>query len=184
MDKEKLGPQTLLYPMPATLIGTVIDGKPNFMTAAWCGIAAFRPPALTVGIQPVRHTLKGIQDHGTFSVNVPSADLVNKVDYCGIYSGKKKDKSQLFKTFYGSLNSAPLIEECPVNLECKVKHSLELGSHILFVGEIVETHISAECLTDGKADADKIDPLIYVTALQQYRRLGDVVAKAFDVGKE
>jgi len=184
MDKKRLGPQTLLYPMPAALIGTVVNDKPNFMTAAWCGIAAFKPPTLTVGIQPVRYTFKGIQEHGTFSVNVPSADLVKKVDYCGIYSGKKKDKSQLFKTFYGSLDSAPLIEECPVNLECKVKHSLDLGSHILLVGEIIETHISKHCLTDGKADAEKIDPLIYVTALQQYRRLGEVVAKAFDVGKE
>jgi flavin reductase (DIM6/NTAB) family NADH-FMN oxidoreductase RutF len=170
--------------MPATLIGAVVDDKPNFMTAAWCGIAAFRPPTLTVGIQPVRYTLKGIQEHGTFSVNVPSADLVEKVDYCGIYSGKKKDKSQLFKVFYGSLDSAPLIDECPVNLECTVKHSLDIGSHILLVGEIMETHISTQCLTDGKPDAEKIDPLIYVTALQQYRRLGDVVAKAFDAGKE
>jgi len=65
-----------------------------------------------------------------------------------------------------------------------VKHSLDLGSHILVVGEITETHISKHCLTDSKADAEKIDPLIYVTALQQYRRLGEFVAKAFDVGKE
>lgn len=184
MDKKRLGPQTLLYPMPAALVGTLVNNKPNFMTAAWCGIAAFKPPALTVGIQPVRYTLKGIQEHGTFSVNVPSADLVRKVDYCGIYSGTKKDKSQLFKTFYGSLESAPLIEECPVNLECTLKHSLDLGSHILVVGEIIETHVSKHCLTNGKADAEKIDPLIYITALQQYRRLGEFVAKAFDVGKE
>lgn len=184
MNKKRLGPQTLLYPMPAVLVGTNVDDKPNFMTAAWCGIAAFKPPALTVGIQRVRYTLKGIQEHGTFSVNVPSADLVKKVDYCGIYSGKDKDKSQIFKTFYGVLETAPLIEECPVNLECKVKHTLDLGSHILYIGEIVETHISEHCLTDGKADPKKIDPLIYTTAVQQYQRLGEFVAKAFEVGKE
>lgn len=184
MTKKRLGPETLLYPMPAVLVGARVDGKPNYMTAAWCGIAAWKPPALTVGIQPVRHTIKGIREHGTFSINIPSVDMVRKVDYCGLYSGKKTDKSNLFKTFYGVLDTAPLIEECPVNLECTVKHSLDLGSHILFIGEIIETHISEGCLTDGKPDPEKIDPLIYTTVFQQYQRLGTFVAKAFQVGKE
>jgi len=184
MDKKRIGPQTLLYPMPAVLVGATVNNKPNFMTAAWCGIAAFKPPALTVGLQPVRLTLKGIRENGRFSVNIPSADLVKKVDYCGIYSGEKRDKSKIFKTFYGVLETAPLIKECPVNLECKVKHSLDLGSHVLIVGEIVETHISERCLTEGKPDPQKIDPLIYTTVLQQYRRLGEFIAKAFEIGKE
>ena len=184
MDKKALGPQTLLYPMPAALVGAIVNDKPNFMTAAWCGIAAFKPPALTVGIRPVRYTLKGMREHGMFSVNVPSIDLVKETDYCGVYSGKNKDKSQMFTVFYGDPKAAPLIEECPVNLECTVKHSLDLGSHTLLVGEITETHISEHCLTDGKADPEKIDPLIYVPAVQQYRRLGGFVAKAFEIGKE
>jgi len=184
MDKKRLGPQTLLFPMPAVLVGVTVDDKPNFMTAAWCGIAAFKPPALTVGVQRVRYTFKGIQENRTFSINVPFSELVKKVDYCGIYSGKKRDKSKIFKTFYGVLETAPLIEECPVNLECRVKHSLDLGSHILFVGEIIETYISENCLTDGKADPEKIDPLIYTPAVQQYQRLGEVIAKAFYIGKD
>ncbi|NTV38267.1 MAG: flavin reductase family protein, partial [Anaerolineales bacterium] len=95
--------------------------------------------AQPVGIQPVRYTIKGIREHGTFSINIPSVKTAKMVDYCGLYSGKKKDKSHIFRTFYGTLETAPLIDECPVNLECAVKHSLDLGSHILFVGEIVET---------------------------------------------
>ncbi len=184
MNKKRLGPQTLLYPMPAALIGAQVNNKPNFMTAAWCGIAAFKPPALTVGIQPIRYTLKGILDQGAFSVNVPSVELVKKVDYCGIYSGKKKDKSQMFKTFYGFLETVPLIEECPVNLECKLKHTLNLGSHILVVGEIIETHISEDCLTEDKADPKKIDPLIFTLPNREYYRLGESIAQAFQVGKE
>lgn len=109
---------------------------------------------------------------------------MKKVDYCGIYSGKKKDKSKIFKTFYGILETAPLIEECPVNLECTLKHSLDLGSHILLVGEIVESYITEACLTEGKADPKKIDPLIFLTPLNQYQRLGGFVATAFQVGKE
>ena len=81
MEKKKLGPQTLLFPMPAVLVGATVDQKPNFMTAAWCGIAASKPPAISVGLQKVRHTLKGIIEQKTFSINVPSAKLAKQVDY-------------------------------------------------------------------------------------------------------
>lgn len=184
MSKTKLGPQTLLYPMPAVLVGALVDGKANFMTAAWCGIACFKPPAISVAINTTRHTLKGIKENGTFSVNVPAADLVKVVDYCGIYSGRKSDKSKLFEVFFGESITAPLIEACPVNLECRVIHCLSIGTHDLVVGEILETHVTESCLTDGKADPEKIDPLVYSPAVQKYHRLGQVLAQAFDVGKE
>jgi flavin reductase (DIM6/NTAB) family NADH-FMN oxidoreductase RutF len=131
-----------------------------------------------------RYTLKGIRENGTFSVNLSSCEIVRETDYCGIYSGKNRDKSQIFKTFYGELKTAPLIQECPLNLECKVIHSLDLGSHILIVGEVIETYVTEDCVTDGKADPAKIDPLIYITRTMKYHRLGEVVAQAFNVGKE
>jgi len=184
MSKTKLGPQTLLYPMPAVLLGSVVDGKPNFMTAAWCGIACMKPPALSVAINHTRHTLKGIEEEKAFSINVPSTELVKEVDFCGIYSGKNKDKSGMFEVFYGDLQTAPLIRECPINLECKMTHSLDLGSHSLVVGEIIETHIDEDCLKDGKPDPEKIDPLIFLPGVQRYGKLGELIAKAFQVGKE
>ena len=184
MSKTKLGPQTLLFPMPAVLVGSLVEGKPNFMTAAWCGIACMKPPAISVAINNTRHTLKGIKEKGTFSINVPSTKQVMQVDFCGIYSGKKKEKSEIFDVFYGDLETAPLIGECPVNLECKVIQSLDLGSHSLVVGEILETHVNGDCLTDGKPDPEKIDPLVYLTSAGKYARIGKVVAKAFEVGKE
>lgn len=161
----------------------MVEGKPNFMTAAWCGIACMKPPAISVAINNTRHTLKGIKEEGTFSINVPSTDLVKKVDFCGIYSGKKKDKSEIFEVFYGDLETAPLIMECPVNLECNVTHSLYLGSHSLVVGIIVETHVTESCLTDGKPDPKKIDPLVYLASALKYAGIGKVIAKAFEVGK-
>ncbi|MBW2095071.1 MAG: flavin reductase family protein [Deltaproteobacteria bacterium] len=183
MKKVKLGADTLLYPMPAVLVGTIVGEKANVMTAAWCGIAASRPPALSVSIRKERHTFKGIEQHGVFSINVASTDLATKVDYCGLYSGRKTDKSDLFELFYGTFEAAPLLRECPVNLACKVIHTLDLGSHVLVVGEIVETYVSEDCLSHGKPDPVKIDPLIYTTVTQEYRRLGGVVAKAFHAGK-
>jgi flavin reductase (DIM6/NTAB) family NADH-FMN oxidoreductase RutF len=184
MKKTKLGPQTLLFPMPATLVGATVGGKPNFMTAAWCAIAAGKPPSIAVGINKTRYTLEGIQEHGTFSINVPSSDMAKSVDFCGIYSGRGKDKTGVFTVFNGELKTAPLIEECPVNLECKVIHLLDLGSHTLVVGEIKETFIAEGCLTDGKPDAQKIDPLAYITGTSMYYRLGEQIAPAFQVGKE
>jgi flavin reductase (DIM6/NTAB) family NADH-FMN oxidoreductase RutF len=183
MSKTQIGPQTLLYPMPAVLVGSLVDGKANFMTVAWCGIACFQPPAVSVALNNARYTLKGIREAGTFSVNVPSASQVKEVDFCGIYSGKKKDKSEVFEVFYGGTKNAPLIAECPVNLECRVTHSLDLGSHSLIVGEIVEVHVTDACMTDGKPDPEKIDPLVYLTSVQRYAKVGAGVAKAFEVGK-
>lgn len=187
MKKITLGPQTLLYPMPAFLIGANVAGKANFMTAAWCGIANSNPPMLTVALQHHRYTYKGIKENGTFSVNVPSQDLVKETDFCGIVSGSKEDKSAIcnFNVFYGSLKNAPLIEACPVNLECKVMHVLNLGSHALVVGQIEETHVSEDCLTDGQPDVRKIKPIVFSTGSEKlYLSLGETLAQAFSVGKE
>ncbi|MBI2853230.1 MAG: flavin reductase family protein [Chloroflexi bacterium] len=187
MDKVTLGPQTLLYPMPVVMIGANVDGRPNFMTAAWCGIVNSDPPMISVGVRPSRYTFRGIQENRTFSINIPSVRFAREVDYCGTVSGAKADKVSVcrFSVFYGKLGSAPLIEEFPVNLECRVVHALDLGSHVLFVGRIEESHVSGDCLTDGKPDVGKIAPLIYVAgAAREYREVGGMVAAAYKAGLE
>jgi len=187
MKKVAMGPRTLIYPMPATLVGANVNGKPNFMTVAWCGIANSEPPMVSVALRHNRYTLKGIRDKLTFSVNIPSCDLVKETDYCGITAGSKVNKTEVchFKVFYGKLSDAPLIEQCPINLECKVVHILDLGSHTLVIGRIEETYVSENCLTEGKPDVNKIEPLAYIpSTTQQYQALGEVVAKAFSIGKE
>lgn len=186
MSKTKIGPSTLIYPMPTLLVGAEVDGKPNFLAIAWAGIAAGEPPMISVALRPQRYTLKGIKQNGTFSVNVPSIDLVKEADYCGVRSGANVDKVAAcnFKVFYGKVEKAPLIEQCPVNLECRVAHMLELGSHYLIVGRIEETHVSDDCLTDGHPDVDKIRPFIFVSPPRHYQAFGEVIAKAFSVGLE
>jgi len=187
MAKVTMELKTLVYPMPAFLVGANVDDKPNFMTAAWSGIAGSTPPMVTVALRHNRYTLKGIQQNMTFSVNVPSVDLVKETDYCGTISGARTDKVEVcqFKVFYGELGSAPLIEQCPVNLECKALHILDVGSHALIVGRIEETYVSENCLTDGEPDVDKIKPLIYVTQpARLYQALGEVVGPAYKIGRE
>lgn len=182
MNKTKLGPSTFLYPKPTLLVGATVNGKPNFMTAAWSGIACHKPPAIAVAIRQERYTYNGIIEHNTFSINVPSVNLAKKVDFCGIYSGRDTDKTKLFNVFYGKLENVPLIEECPLNLECKVIHTVEIGTHTLFIGEIMETHVNEDCLTNGKPDIKKIDPIIYATGTRKYHRVGDEIGRAYKIG--
>lgn len=187
MSKISMGPRALMYPTPAALVGANVDGKPNFMTVAWCGIACSSPPMVAVAIQPRRYTYQGIRQNSTFSVNIASSDMAREVDYCGIRSGSKVDKVNIchFRVFYGKLETAPLIEQCPINLECKVVHVLDLGSHSLVVGGVEESHVSESCLTDGQPDVAKIKPLIFAIApSRQYHNLGGVIAKAFLIGEE
>ena len=185
MGKTQLGPQTLIYPMPTVLVGANVDGKPNFMAVAWCGVANSVPPMLSIAVQHQRYTLKGIGQTGEFSINVPSVDLVKEADYCGIVSGSKVNKVDIcgFKVFYGNLENAPLIEQCPVNLELRVVQTLDLGSHELVIGRVEETHVSEECLTDGRPDVTKIRPFIFTTA-RKYYAFGEMIATAFSVGRE
>jgi len=187
MAKVQMGPGTSIYPMPTLLVGANVDGKPNFMTVAWGNIANAEPPMATVAIRTSRHTHKGIEQNRTFSINIPSADLVKEADYCGVASGAKENKVQAckFTVFYGKLDTAPMIEQCPINLECRVVHSLELGSHTLYVGRIDEVHASSDCLTDGKLDLDKVKPLAFLgEPRRQYHTVGQLQGKAFRIGLE
>jgi flavin reductase (DIM6/NTAB) family NADH-FMN oxidoreductase RutF len=167
--------------MPALLVGTNIDGKPNFMTVAWSGIVNSEPPMISVAIRPRRHTYKGITQNLTFSVNIPSVDLLRETDYCGSVSGRKHNKVETcqFKVFYGKLKSAPLIEQCPLNLECTAVHILNLGTHSLVLGKIEETHVSDNCLSDGKPDVNKIKPMIYVSDPGLYLSFGEMVGEVY-----
>ncbi len=187
MGKILMGPQTSIYPMPVLLVGANVSGKPNFMAVAWGGIANGVPPMVSLAIRAQRYTLKGIRENQVFSVNLPSSDMVREVDYCGTVSGSSVNKVKVcqFEVFYGKIDNAPLIEQCPVNLECRVVHILDLGSHSLVIGRIEETHVSENCLTDGKPDVKKIKPLSYVASpARQYQALGEVIADAFSVGAE
>ncbi len=187
MSKTQIGATTLIYPMPTTLVGADVDGKPNFLAIAWCGVACSQPPMVSVALQPRRYTLKGIKQNMAFSVNIPSVELVKEADYCGIRSGAKVDKVAAcnFDIFYGKVEGAPMIEQCPVNLECRVVQMLELGSHWLIVGKIEETHVSDDCLTDGRPDVDKVRPFIFIPGPpSRYQAFGEVIAGAFSVGME
>jgi flavin reductase (DIM6/NTAB) family NADH-FMN oxidoreductase RutF len=182
MDKITLGAMPYMSVMPTVLVGANVKGKPNYMTAAWATVACMAPPMVCVALNKVRHTVKGIEENKTFSLNIPSAAQVVETDHCGLVSGNQADKSKVFTSFAGKLKTAPLAKECPVNIECRLFKSVDCGSHALYIGEVVEIHADSACLTDGKPDITKIHPIVYAQAA--YFGVGKEVEKAFSAGKK
>ncbi len=178
------GPPILLTANPVAMVGTVVDGRPDFVTVAAIGAAASKPPALATALQPHRYSLKGIRENMVFSVNIPSVGQVKETDYCGIATGAKADKALdcHFKVFYGKSDKAPLIEQCPVNHVCEVIEILNLQSHMYVIGKIIETFVSEECLANGRPDAGKIQPFFFGS--RKYYSLGEFVAEPFRIGNE
>ncbi|TET68270.1 MAG: flavin reductase family protein [Dehalococcoidia bacterium] len=186
MAKVTIRPDRYMYPRPTLLVGANVDGKANFLAVGGGGVANAEPPMIGVPIRHQRYTLKGIRQNLTFSINTPSIDLVRETDYCGITSGAKVDKVKVcqFKVFYGDLKTAPMIEQCPLNLECKVVQMLNLGSHSFVIGQVEGTYITESCLTDGKPDVNQIKPIIFNLESAEYIAFGEVIAKAFSIDQE
>jgi flavin reductase (DIM6/NTAB) family NADH-FMN oxidoreductase RutF len=182
--EHKGGQLPILGFYPTIMIGVDVEGVPDFTTVAWTGVAASVPPSITIALQHHRHSLKGVRQHMAFSVNIPSADLVKETDYCGLASGARIDKAAdcHFRVFYGKLKNVPFIEQCPINHGCEVVQILNLGSHELIVGRIVESHLSEECLTDGRLDLAKVNPILF--AGFGYCGIGPELGRAFSCGKE
>jgi flavin reductase (DIM6/NTAB) family NADH-FMN oxidoreductase RutF len=181
--KVSLGAKNCLYPMPTTLVGALVNGKPNYIAIAHVGIMDLK--SVSLSMFKSHYTNAGIVESGTFSINIPSVDQVKETDYCGMVSGKKVDKGALFHTFYGSLKTAPMIREFPINMECRLIRTVDMPKHDVFVGEIVETHCDESCVTDdGEVDFARVRPILFVMNDKGYWRLGDRFAGAWEAGKE
>ena len=183
MTKIKLAPRPFLYPKPAVLVGALVRGRPNFMTIANCGIVGYDPPVVSVSSFRGHYTNAGIRRAKTFSVNIPSAAMAAVTDFCGLYSGRKTDKSGLFEVYYGELKTAPLIAACPISLECRLVRTCKLHDEEVFLGEIVAIWADKKCMTGGRPDIKKADPLIYSTSDKKYFRIGREIGRAYSIGK-
>ncbi len=180
--KVELGAKNCLYPLPTVLVGAVVNGKPNYTAIAHVGI--MEPNAVSLGMNKTHLTNLGIKANKTFSINIPSTKLVKETDYCGLFSGRDKNKADLFKTFYGKLKTAPMIEECSINMECELIKTVDFPSHDVFIGKVVDTFCDEAVLVDGAVDFGKVDPILFVMNDRSYWRLGSKFAKAWNVGKE
>ena len=166
MPKQELPPSEALYPTPIILVSCVDVNtqRANIITIAWCGVVCSRPPLLSVSIRPSRYSHKLIKDTGDFVVNIPTKKVLKKVDLCGIRSGKDTDKFKAcsFTMLPSSKISSPMIKECPVNIECKLKDALKLGSHDMFIGEVLAVHVDDTIIDmEGHIDYKKAEPFVY-----------------------
>jgi flavin reductase (DIM6/NTAB) family NADH-FMN oxidoreductase RutF len=179
-----LGPKVASYPMPVSLVGANVNGKANFLVAAWFMSAGVSPPKVAVALNKTHHTNPGIKGNKAFSVCIPSEDLVKATDYCGSVSGSKADKSGVFDVFYGKLKTAPMISECPVNMECKLEKVVGNDGHEMFIGEIVSTFAEEKYLTNGVIDLKKVKPFMLSLNDGVYYALGEIKGKAWNIGKD
>ncbi len=181
---KPIGAVNALYPMPTTLVGATVNGKANFLAVAHVGILNHGTPQyLSLGLSKSHYTNAGMREHKTFSICLPSEDLMVETDYCGIMTGKKTDKAALFDVFYGELKTAPMIRECPVNMELKLHDVLDYDTHDIFVGQLVQTYAKEEVLAEGKIDIAKVRPLIFDMSSIRYWSLGPSIGKCWNAGK-
>jgi flavin reductase (DIM6/NTAB) family NADH-FMN oxidoreductase RutF len=181
--KKNIGKSFDIYPMPVVLIGTVTDGKPNFMTAAWITKLHSSPPLVGVSLGERQHTAKGIQQTGEFSISYPSTDQAVLADYLGLVHGYEEDKSQHVEIFKGALESAPMVRQCPVSLECRLTQTVELPHDFFFIGEVVNVYASESVLTEGKIDPVKLRPFVLTMPGNAYWALGEYLGPAWEIGK-
>lgn len=186
--KQSLGAKTLLFPTPVLLVGTYDhEGKPNLMNAAWGGICSSEPPSVAVSLRKARHSYAAIVERKAFTVGIPSEALIKEADYVGIVSGRTADKFAAtgLTPVKSELVDAPYAAEFPIVLECRLLHTLELGIHTQFVGEIVDVKADAAVLgDDGLPDILKIKPLVFDTGHRGYHGIGPLLGQAFSVGKD
>lgn len=157
--REVWKPTPLLGPVPAVLVTCQgHEGPPNIITIAWTGIVNSTPPMLSISVQPIRHSHRLIAETREFVVNLPPLERVRETDLCGVISGRDGDKFQRagLTPLPSSEVRPPLIAECPVHLECRVRHTLDLGSHTMFVAEIVAVQVAKGLIEpDGRLAFEK-----------------------------
>ena len=165
MTKTIFKGSAMLNPVPVVLITSKNkEGKINVFTVAWIGTACTKPPMITVAIRPERLSYEYIKESGDFVVNLPNSKLVREVDYCGVRSGRQIDKikDQNLKIENSKDVIAPIISDCPISLECRVRSITPLGSHDLFLAEIINTHVDNSLIDDnGKIHFEKADLITY-----------------------
>ncbi len=179
MGKIPLERNAFLAPVPVVLLTCVgRDGSPNILTVSWVSVVCGTPPMVGVAVRTERFSYNPIRETGEFVLNIPSTALLRAVDFCGTVSGETVDKfAQTNLTPVSGIKvRPPMIAECPVNLECVVRQTLPLGSHVLFLAEVAAVHADAEVVEDGTIVLGRVAPLTFDPFGGDYWSLKEVVA--------
>jgi len=183
-ERINIGNNAFILPEPQTILGTMLDGKPNFMALAWITRLNYKPCLMGMGVNKGHATNRAIREHREFSINIPSVDMVEVTDYVGLASGNRTDKSEVFDVHYNELKNAPLIKECPVSMEFKLVQTVELPSNDLFIGELISAWTEERFMTDGSVDVEKVRPMTLTMPDNRYWSVGEHIGNAWSDGKK
>ena len=177
MAKIQWKPGNMVYPLPAVMVSCADKaGNSNIITIAWTGTVCTNPPMVYISVRPERHSYQMIRETGEFVINLTTKDLAYATDFCGVRSGKDVDKFAEMKLTKeaASVVSAPMIGESPVNIECKVTEVKELGSHHMFLAEVVAVHVDDTYMNENnKFELGKAEPIAYSHG--EYYQLGELL---------
>lgn len=165
MAKELWKPGNMLYPLPVVMISMADrDGKPNIITVAWAGTVCTNPPMVSISVRPERYSYPILKETGEFVINLTTKELTFATDYCGVKSGRDVDKFKELKLtpLAGEKVKAPLIGESPVNIECRVRQVIPLGSHDMFLADVAAVHADEKYMDEKhKFHLEKAEPIVY-----------------------
>lgn len=186
--KKSIGAKTLVYPTPTWVVGTYDkQGKPNVATVAWGGICCSQPPCVAIALRKATYSYWNIVERKAFTVSVPSEKHVKQADYFGIASGRDVDKLSAagLTPVRSDLVDAPYVAEFPLTLECRLLHTLEIGLHTQFVGEILDVKAEESVLSEkGLPAIEKVKPFVFAPDNHTYHAIGEYLGKAFSIGKQ
>ncbi len=186
MSKVTWKPGTFLYPLPAVLVSCGTMEKSNIITVAWTGIINTNPAMVYISVRPSRYSYKLIKEQGEFVINLTNKELAKATDWCGVRSGSKFDKFKEMKLHKEKANfvKCPMIKESPVSVECKVKEIKELGSHHMFIAEVLAINSDDKYINDkGAFDISKCNLIAYSNG--HYYQMGKKIGKfGFSVQKK
>lgn len=184
--KRSIDGLALIYPIPIVLVGAWVDGRANFATVGDCAIMGLKPSLVAISLGARCHTIRGILEGESFSINLPTTALLAEADACGIASGAAIDKSSLFTVHSGERTGAPCIDECPVNLECRVVGRVAHAHRRVFVAEALVAHVDESLVTDDDppqlAAMPAFDPIIYGLD-NRYYRIGEPIGTGYAEGR-
>ena len=186
MAKVMWKPGTFIYPLPAVKVSCGDMEKSNIITVAWTGILNTNPAIVYISVRPTRYSYNLIKEQGEFVINLTNKDLVKETDWCGVKTGAKVDKFKEMKLHKEKANfvKCPMIKESPVSVECKVKEIKELGSHHMFIAEVIAINADEKYINEnGAFDISKCDLIAYSNG--HYYRMGKKLGKfGFSVQKK
>ena len=186
--KKSIGVKTMACPTPLWIVGTYDSkGTPNVMSIAWGGICCSKPQSVNISLRKATYSYNNILEKKAFTINIPSESYAKEADYFGIATGSKTNKfaDTGLTPIKSDIVDAPYIKEFPLILECKMTHNTEIGTHTLFVGEIVEVKADESVLGEnGLPDINKVLPVLFAPEVRTYHGIGRTLGKAFSIGKE